>query len=77
MAALEPLPPIFIGSWADDCEEDDYEADECRKGEEANCQPEVSMAQVEQLKEMAAVLLRDSSEAAKQQEGCVPDLYRR
>ena len=69
MVALEPLSPIFIASWADDV--DDYEADECPTVEEAICQPDVSAAQIEQLKAAAAaVFQRDPSQTAKQQEGC-------
>ena len=68
---MEPLSPIFIASWADDV--DEYEADECQNVEEAMCQPDVSTAQVAQLKAAAAALcLRHPSQTAKQQEGCFP-----
>ena len=66
---MEPLSPIFIASWADDV--DDYEANGCLTFEEAMCQPDVSAAQVAQLKAAAAALcLRHPSQTAKQQEGC-------
>ncbi|CAL8470755.1 g10297 [Coccomyxa elongata] len=71
--AMESLTPIYIKSWADEVDEEEYDSHACPYGEVAICQTGVPTGHVEELKALAAALLEGSSEATKQQKGKTED----
>ncbi len=77
LVAMENLTPTIIKRrWADEVDDDEYASDGCHNGEDAICKTGVSTVHVDQLRAVAAALLDISSDAPKQQEGCVPDSFR-